>query len=91
LQKETVVIATKEDIKDWFNRGEAMGAKHMLVMCDTYDHDDYPVFTHSDSECIAKYQNPGAMQRVMEVYDLSADKEEQLNCDRAMNLPKEPA
>ena len=59
----------------------------MLVICDTYDYDDYPVYANTAADCMIKYNNPGQMQRVMEVYDLAADKEAQLNEARAMRLP----
>jgi hypothetical protein len=82
------MAATKQDIDGWFNRGVAQKAEYMLVFCDTWDYEDYPVFTYSDAECLAQYENPGEMQRVMEVYDLRADKTQQLNERRAMRLPK---
>lgn len=63
--------------------------RYMLVVCDTFDYDDYPVFTDSDAECLARYRNPGNMQRVMEVYDLHASKAEQMNERRVMRLPNE--
>lgn len=82
------MAATRQDIEGWFDRGVANGARHMLVVCDTFDHDDYPVFTHSDAECLKRYEEPGNMQRVMEVYDLRAEKAEQMNERRAMRLPE---
>lgn len=82
------MAATRQDIDRWFDRGIANGARHMLVVCDTFDHDDYPVFTHSDAECLARYKEPGNMQRVMEVYDLRAEKAEQMNEHRTMRLPE---
>lgn len=81
------MAATREDISGWFDDGLKQGARHMIVVCDTFDHDDYPVFTLSDEECVSKYKAPGDMQRVMEVYDLRADKGEQMNERRAMRLP----
>ena len=80
-------MTTREMISKWFDRGVADGARHMLVICDTFDHDDYPVFTKTDFDCLLKCKNPGEMQRVMEVYDLRADKAEQLNERRVFRLP----
>ena len=82
------MATTRQDIEGWFDRGVTNGARHMLVVCDAFDHDDYPVFTHSDAECLKRYDDPGNMQSVMEVYDLRADKAEQMNERRAMRLPK---
>ncbi len=81
------MAASRLDIEGWFDQGVAKGARHMLVICDTFDYDDYPVFTTTDDQCLDRYKNPGEMQRVMEVYDLSADKTEQMNERRAMRLP----
>lgn len=81
------MAATSEDISAWFDRGVEQKARHMLVVCDSFDHDDYPVFTTTDADCLRRYKNPGEMQRVMEVYDLRADKAEQMNERRAMRLP----
>jgi len=59
----------------------------MIVVCDTFDHEDYPVYAATAEECVATYKAPGEMQRVMEVYDLAADKAAQLREARAMHLP----
>ena len=80
-------MTTKQDISEWFDQGAKTGATHMLVVCDTFDHDDYPVFAKSDADCVALYKYPGEMQRVMEVYDLKADKNAQLNTPRCFRLP----
>lgn len=82
------MAATRQEIDGWFDRGVAQKALHMLVVCDSFDYDDYPVFTNTDDECLQKYKYPGEMQRVMEVYDLRADKSEQMNERCAMRLPK---
>jgi hypothetical protein len=80
-------MTSKQDIAAWFDEGVSKGASHMLVICDTFDHEDYPVFVNTASECLQKYKSPGEMQRVMEVYDLQAHKEQQLSERRAMRLP----
>jgi len=80
---------TRSEIEGWFDRGVTGGFSYMLVICDTFDHDDYPVFVNTDDECLRRYRDPGEMQRVMEVYDLRKDKTEQLNAARVFNLPKE--
>ena len=82
------MAATRQEIEGWFECGVAQKARHMLVVCDSFDYDDYPVFTTTDADCLFRYKNPGEMQRVMEVYDLRADKAEQINERRAMRLPE---
>jgi hypothetical protein len=61
---------TLEDLKEWFARGKEEKATHMIVVCDTFDHEDYPVYvTEKESirERVAHYNGPN-MQRIMEVY-----------------------
>ncbi len=84
------MAATYEDISVWFNVGKSKGARHMVIMCDTFSYDDYPVYTETDEECLRVCGKSGTnMQRVMEVYDLSMEKKEQMDQHRVMNIPKE--
>ena len=84
------MAATKDEISSWFDQGVAQKATHLIVVCDTYDNDDYPCFANGDADVIEKhgYYDYKNMQRVMEVYDLSDSKAEQMNERRAMRLPK---
>jgi CO dehydrogenase nickel-insertion accessory protein CooC1 len=72
---------------EWFDRGVEEGADYMIVVCDTFDYEDYPVYATA-AEFKEKYESHNGMQRIMEVYDLHRDKAEQLRERRAMNLPK---
>ncbi len=72
------MIASKREIETWFDEGVASGATHMVIVCDTFDHTDYPVFVASAEAARKKADHPGEMQRTMEVYCLSADKAEQM-------------
>jgi hypothetical protein len=76
-------MTTRTEISKWFDEGVQMGKGYMLILCDTYDWSDYPdYYAHRvDAERKAKF--PGEMQKVMEVYDLNADKDQQLNQRRA--------
>jgi hypothetical protein len=60
----------------------------MLVVCDTFDHEDYPVFVNKDQQVRSVYDeyNDKNMQRVMEVYNLGLPLEPQLNEMRAFNF-----
>lgn len=84
------MAATKDEISIWFDRGVAQKATHMIVVCDTLDHEDYPCFANGDADAIEQhsYYDGKNMQRVMEVYDLRANKAEQMGEHRAMHLPK---
>jgi hypothetical protein len=79
--------ATKEEIKEWFEQGVKQGASHMIVMCDTFDWDDYPVYVTPpvDARKTVEAKNGNNMQKVMEVYNLALPMEAQLDERRAFN------
>lgn len=81
------MAATKSDIRRWFISGVKDKATHLIVVCDTYDHEDYPVYGTSLEDANTKYNehNGKNMQTVMEVYNLSMDMEAQLSEFRAKN------
>ncbi len=81
------MAATKNEIREWFLRGIEQKATHLVVVCDTFDYDDYPVFVESNEnvkEVESQYDRKN-MQKVVEVYNLSMDMESQLNQFRAFN------
>ena len=86
------MAATKKEIRQWLEHGKAQNATHMIVVCDTYDWEDYPVFIspNADVRIVARQQGINDhnglptlantnMQKVMEVYSLSHDLDSQLN------------
>lgn len=81
---------TLEKIRKWLTEGWRQEAKYLIVVCDTYDHSDFPVYATDDADVLKKHaenDNEDAMLRVMEVYDLSVDVGPQLREHRAMHLP----
>lgn len=81
------MAAQRAEIREWFLRGVKEKATHMIVVCDTFDHEDYPVFVKSNEDVRARESeyNGKNMQRVMEVYNLRMEIEYQLNQMRAFN------
>ena len=91
------MAATKDDLKKWYISGKKQGATHIIIVCDTYDWDDYPVFIKPGAdvkEIYAEYTpqiedgvlvEKHPMQKVMEVYNLDMTWEEQEN-GRVMNF-----
>jgi hypothetical protein len=78
---------TKDDIKRWLKRGKENGSTHMIIVCDAFDYEDYPVyvkFNENVHEIESRY-NLKNMQMVMEVYNLSMDFEKQLKEHRSFN------
>lgn len=99
------MATTQAMIGSWFDQGVNQGATHMIVVVDTFDHDDYPVFVtvdktlpdtyevvqnttpivaRSSRDVVALFDGPN-MQKVMEVYDLSMNKDTQLSEFRAFH------
>jgi len=74
-------------IKRWLDQGESIGATHVIIALDTYDHDNYPVYVMPGQ--IAKDQvkriQAGKMQSVDEVYSLSMDIDKQLSARHTWN------
>ena len=90
-----MVAAGKEDIRRWFDRGVDEGHKYMLVVFDRMelpDDPDSPYYADSVKEVWEKYDSIGSdvFCTVMEVYDLTADREEQMAEKRAWRLPERP-
>ena len=83
------MAATREDIQAWFERGVVRKEVYMVVLCDTFDWEDYPSYFNLEEDARRKMRHPGPMQKLMEVYDLRADMGEQLNERRAMALSNE--
>ncbi len=83
-------MTTQVDIKQWLKRGLKQDEKttHLIVVYDSFDHEDYPVWVTEDQDVNTIYNkyNGKNMQRVMEVYDYSKPWVDQLNERRAMNL-----
>jgi hypothetical protein len=73
------MATTIQDLREWYNRGKNIGATHMVVVCDTYDREDYPCFVmpnQSVKQVAVEHHGPN-MQKVMEVYNLSKSFENQ--------------
>lgn len=81
------MAATRQDISRWFDRGVEQSATHLIVVCDTYDYEDFPVYVQpgQDTREIADRESRRPMQKVMEVYALHLDKEAQLAQRRAFH------
>ena len=81
---------TTNDIRMWLKEAKESNCTHLMVVCDTYDWEDYPIniypkgespypTAHDDLEKAIKQFDGLNMQKIMEIYDLSKDVEKQLN------------
>jgi len=82
------MAATREDIQRWLQTGIEKEATHVIVMCDTFDWDDYPVYVSANEDIHEKLKEcrNKSMAKVMEVYNLKMDIEAQMREHRAYNL-----
>lgn len=78
---------TMDDIKRWFLEGKKEKATHLIVVCDTFDYEDYPVYVKEGQDPKKRVTaiNGQSMQKVMEVYNLSQDMDTQLKTRRNWN------
>jgi hypothetical protein len=65
-------MADSPTIRAWLEEGKRKGATHMVVVCDTFDHEDYPVYVMpgGDARKTVNEYSGKSMQRVMECYSL---------------------
>ncbi len=81
LSEVNTMAVSRQELMAWFREGVEQKATHMIVVCDTFDWEDYPAYVMEGEdvrEREKKFQVQGNMQRVMEVYDLRKDMESQM-------------
>lgn len=93
------MATTKHQIYQWLIDGDRQHATHVIIVCDSFDWEDYPVFVAPQEDARTVANQYGAndcygfptlvnknMQKVMEVYSLSGDWNAQLNEFRAFHF-----
>jgi hypothetical protein len=82
------MAATKGNIRQWLKEKPRKDVTHMIVVCDTFDWEDYPVYVKKGENPreVYNHYNGNNMQRVMEVYSYRKNLETQLNEGRAFNF-----
>lgn len=80
------MAADRDQIARWYDKGIELGATHMVVVTDTYANpmEDYPQYVMPGIDArafVAEIEKNGQakFEKVMEVYNLAGDKEEQLD------------
>lgn len=85
------MAATRADIQSWLTDLED-DITHVIIVCDTYDWDDYPVYVSKDED-VRKVESRfhGNMQQVMEVYSFTGKHtiEDQMAERRAFHYDQE--
>lgn len=83
------MAVTRQEISGWFDQGVKDGREFMIIVCDTFDYEDYPVYSSRGRLAEEMRNHDGKnMQRIMEVYDLKKPKEAQMNATRAWEVPE---
>jgi hypothetical protein len=77
------MAATKENIKKWIVDSSDRKMDYMIVVCDQYDYENFPVFVTSENLHKEAKRYGRDMHKVMEIYDLNGDIEAQLDMHRA--------
>lgn len=82
------MAASRSDINAWLDRlYDDDDVTHMIVVCDSFDWEDYPVYVTKGEnvrEKESEYKDK-SMQRVMEVYSASHDRDSQMTERRAFH------
>jgi hypothetical protein len=75
------MTANKKQIREWLMRGNDGKHSHLIVVCDGFDHENYPVLVKKGENVrkIAKRYDGKNMQRIDEVYNYDLDLETQVN------------
>jgi len=81
--------ATKNNLIKWFQIGVKNNQSYMIIECDTYNFDDFPIYTNSLEEFEEEYKKVSSRRnQIMEVYDLKIDMNLQMNEDRSFHYPE---
>ena len=75
---------SKNTIRGWLAAGQRVGATHMIIVCDTFSNEDYPVYVGEGDDVYAKADkyDDKEMQKIMEVYNFSLSLDQQVEADK---------
>lgn len=87
IDEDQLYAGPQGQLRQWFDEGCIDDADYMIVGADTFDNTLFPVYTNAGVEntaqAVARLEAGG--NKVMEVYDLHADREPQIQARRAWN------
>ncbi len=69
------MAASRADVDRWIREAKCKKFKYIISVCDTYDHDDYPVYCINEQELLEKYKESDGknMQRINEIIRIDPD------------------
>lgn len=80
------MATNKQQIQSWFERGLKDKKAFMIVVCDTFEWEDRPVYCN-EKGFAEEFNKLQYMQKVVEVYNLSLNMKDQLSQRRVFNYP----
>lgn len=68
-------MTSRSQVKEWYDTGVEKGYTYVVVVCDCFDYEDFPVYCTNSRQMRQKvdYYNRMELHRVMDVLDLSKD------------------
>ena len=82
-------MTSKKTIGRWLIQGREKGIySHMLVLTDTFDYTDYPIYCENRKavENEIEFANTKELTKIMEVYNYSLSLKKQLDEHRVWNI-----
>lgn len=82
------MAARYNEIDKWFDDGKEAGAEYMVVVTDTFDYEDHPVYCSSKLDVVRVQMkvDETRYEQVQEIYNLKMDKGTQMAQVRAWNI-----
>lgn len=77
------MTANYSEIKNWVYTAKDKGCTHLIIGCDTFDYDNYPIYVMPEDDIIKKIK---ATDKVDEVYNMSQPLEKQLKEPRSYHV-----
>lgn len=79
------------EVRAWFNDGKQAEASFMIVVYDTLNGIDYPIFVDDPDKVKNAISDVSRapMQRLLEIYNLNEDRNTQLAENRTWRLPSD--
>ena len=67
------MTATRQEVDQWIETARENGNTHIVVMCDTFDYDNYPIYVNSQEEAdkAVKDKSGKNMQQLQEIIDVT--------------------
>ena len=67
-------MTRQQEIDEWIATGRKSDAAYLLVVCDTFSYEDYPVYVPQGRslDAVRKRYDGVNMQRILQVVDLSS-------------------